>query len=223
MSQYIDLGRRFFKYKEYAEHERLHAEMLGHHVPLKEVLAHRFVVVVAPANYGKTTEFIEAAACLRLAEEAAIFTKLKDVRSAGEQKAAFDDENWQAFENWLELGTSTTLTIFLDSLDEANLGEPLDLLNGLRRLGDWAKWPNDSVRWVISTRPAVLTLQNQKVIEGFLLRTFSTVAHSQPANPRPGERCDLSNRRGIHIRKCKCIRHAAAFIAAGFTLPHRSA
>jgi hypothetical protein len=180
MSQYVDLGRLFFEHAEYAEHERPHAEMLGHHMPLTQVLTNRFVVVVAPANYGKTTELSEAAARLRLAGDAAIFTKLKNVRSAGEQKAAFDDENWHAIEKWRESGTTSTLTVFLDSLDEANLGEAMDLLNGLRRLGDWVKWPNESVRWVISTRPAVLTLRNQNVIAGFLRRTFSIVAQTQP-------------------------------------------
>jgi hypothetical protein len=179
MPQYIDLGRRFFERTEYAAHESPYAEMLGRHLSMAEMLANRFVVVVAAANYGKTTELSEAATRLRSQSEAAIFTKLRNVRSAGEQRAAFDDENWRALERWRESGTDTTLAVFLDSLDEANLSEPLDLLNGLRRLGEWIKWPNESVRWVISTRPAVLTPQNQKVIESFLQRSFSLIAKSK--------------------------------------------
>lgn len=181
MSHYIDLGRRFFERTDYSEQERPYAEMTGRHLSIAEILANRFVVVVAAANYGKTTELSEAAAQLRSAGEAAIFTKLKNVRSAGEQRAAFDEENWKALERWRESGTGTKLTVILDSLDEANLGEPLDLLNGLRRLGEWIQWPSESVRWVISTRPAVLTLQNRQVIENFLQRKFLLVADPESA------------------------------------------
>jgi hypothetical protein len=194
MSQYIDLGRRFFERADYSEQERPYAEMTGRHLSIAETLANRFVVVVAAANYGKTTELSEAAAHLRSVGESAIFTKLKNVRSADDQRAAFDDDDWKALERWRESGTGTKLTVFLDSLDEANLAEPLDLLNGLRRLGEWIQWPSESIRWVISTRPAVLTPQNRQVIENFLQRKFLLVARPESAALGPNTAASAQTR-----------------------------
>ncbi|MBS0339626.1 MAG: hypothetical protein JSS56_03805 [Proteobacteria bacterium] len=47
--------------------------------------------------------------------------------------------------------------MFLDSLDEASIGDDDDLTYWLQQVASTVHWPIRDVRWVISTRPALLT------------------------------------------------------------------
>jgi hypothetical protein len=59
MSTYFALDRRFVKRTKYEPHELAVSDVMGKRVKWPQVLEHRFVIVVAPANYGKTTEMLE--------------------------------------------------------------------------------------------------------------------------------------------------------------------
>ena len=59
MPIYFDLDRRFVHRTKYEPHEIAVSEVTGKRLKWPQVLENRFVVVVAPANHGKTTEMLE--------------------------------------------------------------------------------------------------------------------------------------------------------------------
>ena len=154
---YYDLNRRFFERENYDHAELVAAQLRGKQVPWAKVLENRSSVIVAAANFGKTTEMRQQAAQLRAHGETAVFIALRQLADRGSLDKALTGDDRDAYRAW-KAAPVGPITVFVDSLDEAAAGGKDESISHL--VGDVAdelSWPNEHVRWVISTRPAVLT------------------------------------------------------------------
>jgi hypothetical protein len=156
MPAYYDLKRRFVERPKYDPDELISSEISGRRLDWAKVLTSRFAVIVAPANYGKTTEMCQRAVHMRTSGEAAFFVALRKVSERHSVEKALDLDELNAFRAW-SASPTTALTVFVDSLDEASAGKQDDIDYLVRNVTEAVQWPNVQVRWVISTRPAVLT------------------------------------------------------------------
>lgn len=120
-------------------------------------MAKRFAIVVAPANFGKTTELKELANRERLAGKHAVFVELRKVLDRNDLEDALHPSEVVAFKAWQQV-SSAPITLLIDSLDEAAPSQCQDLNYALRKVRLAFHWPNSNARWLISTRPAVLSL-----------------------------------------------------------------
>jgi len=155
---YYDLNRRFVERERYDQYELIDAQLHGKLVGWTEVLENRSSIIVAAANFGKTTEMGHQAAQLRERGETAVFIALRQLADRGSLDKALDGDNRDAYRAW-KAAPVGRITVFVDSLDEAATAGKEESISYL--VGDVAEelnWPNEHVRWVISTRPAVLTL-----------------------------------------------------------------
>src|ERR1017187_8695997 len=80
---YVELGRQFVARESYSAAEVPIATHTGKLLKWPQLLESHFSVVVAPANYGKSTELREQAALLRDSGSRAVFLRLQDVSSVG--------------------------------------------------------------------------------------------------------------------------------------------
>ena len=154
---YYDLKRRFVQRESYDQDELVAAQVRGKQVGWAKVLEHRSSVIVAAANFGKTTEMRQQAAQLRANGETAVFIALRQLGDRGSLDRALSGDDRDAYRAW-KAAPVGRITVFVDSLDEAAAGgkdETIAYLVG--DIADELGWPNEHVRWVISTRPAVLT------------------------------------------------------------------
>ncbi|SFM95118.1 hypothetical protein [Rugamonas rubra] len=153
---YFDLNRRFVERKEYDADELIASEVRGKRFDWSKVLEGRFCVVVAPANFGKTTEMEHRASTMRDASKMAVFIALRALADRGSVEKALTGKELEAFKAW-KASPTETMTLFVDSLDEAAAGKKESIEYLVRDLADAVSWPNERVNWVLSTRPAVLT------------------------------------------------------------------
>lgn len=155
---YYDLNRRFVERESYDQDELIAAQLRGKLVGWTKVLENRSSVIVAAANFGKTTEMRHQAAQLRAKGETAVFIALRQLVDRGGLDKALDGDDRDAYRDW-KASPVGRITVFVDSLDEAAAGGKDESISHLvRDVADDLNWPNEHVRWVISTRPAVLTL-----------------------------------------------------------------
>jgi hypothetical protein len=154
---YLNLNRRFVEREEYSQDELITAQIRGKLVGWDKVLQNRSSVIVAPANFGKTTEMQHQARQLRATGHAAAFIALRRLADRHTLERAFIDDELDAFRAW-RAAPGNTITVFVDSLDEAAVGKRENIVHLIRDVADELDWPNEHVRWVISSRPAVLTL-----------------------------------------------------------------
>ena len=173
MTTYFDLDRRFVHRTKYEPHEIAVSEVAGKRVKWPQLLENRFVVVVAPANYGKTTEMLEHVNRLRQDGRDAVFVALRKVADRGSFEKALESADRSAYDAWRRAPTAP-LTLFVDSLDEASASkrDGIDYLLGevAREVG----WPSGLIRWVISTRPAVLSAAVLETIASQLVVPYET-------------------------------------------------
>lgn len=154
---YYDLNRRFVERESYDQDELIAAQLRGKVVGWAKVLENRCSVIVAAANFGKTTEMCHQAAQLREKGETAVFIALRQLAERGSLDKALNGDDRAAYRAW-KAAPFGRITVFVDSLDEAAAAGKDERISYL--VGDVAddlNWPNEYVRWVISTRPAVLT------------------------------------------------------------------
>lgn len=154
---YYDLNRRFVERESYDQNELVAAQLRGKQVEWAKVLENRSSVIVAAANFGKTTEMCQQAAQLRAHGETAVFIALRQFADRGSLDKALTGDDRDTYRAW-KAAPVGPITVFVDSLDEAAAGGKDESISHL--VGDVAdelNWPNEHVRWVISTRPAVLT------------------------------------------------------------------
>lgn len=173
MPTYIDLDRRFVHRAKYEPHEIVVSEVTDKRLKWPKVLENRFVVVIAPANYGKTTEMQEQVRRMRLAGEPAVFVALRRVADRSSFAKALDPVERAAYNSW-SLTQAGPLTLFVDSLDEASAAQRDGVANLIADVAAEVGWPNDRIRWVISTRPAVLSPAVQETIASQLVVPYET-------------------------------------------------
>jgi hypothetical protein len=155
---YYDLNRRFVERESYDQGELIAAQLRGKLVGWTKVLESRSSVIVAAANFGKTTEMCHQAAQLRANGETAVFIALRQLADRGSLDKALDGNDRDAYRAW-KAAPVGRITVFVDSLDEAAAaGKDESISHLVGDVADELNWPNEHVRWVISTRPAVLTL-----------------------------------------------------------------
>ncbi len=104
---------------------------VGSQLSWAELRAGYRTVILSAAGSGKTEEIRCAARDLRQAGEAAFFLRLEHVYR--DFDIAFEEGSLADFEQWLE--SDAEGWIFLDSVDEARLGEPLDFERAIKRMG----------------------------------------------------------------------------------------
>tara|TARA_B100001105_G_scaffold16898_1_gene12301 strand:+ start:1004 stop:5308 length:4305 start_codon:yes stop_codon:yes gene_type:complete len=154
---YYDLNRRFVERENYDQDELIAAQLRGKQVAWAKVLENRSSVIVAAANFGKTTEMRQQAARLRASGETAVFIALRQLADRGSLDKALTGGDRDAYRTWKAAPVSR-ITVFVDSLDEAAaVGKAESISHLVGDVADELGWPNEYVRWVISTRPAVLT------------------------------------------------------------------
>lgn len=155
---YYDLNRRFAERESYDHKELIAARLHGKLVGWTKVLENRSSIIVAAANFGKTTEMRHQAAQLRANGETAVFIALRQLADRGSLDKALDGDDRNAYRAW-KTAPAGRITVFVDSLDEAAAaGKDESISHLVGDIADELNWPNEHVRWVISTRPAVLTL-----------------------------------------------------------------
>lgn len=156
MAKYFDLKRRFIERPEYDSDELIHSAFSDKRLGWEKVLESRISIVVAPANYGKTTEMFERAALLRTNSHSAVFVALRKVSDRGSFEKALGQDDRKTYEEW-KAAPVVPLTLFVDSLDEASASNRYGIENLLSEVAREVGWPSNLIRWVISTRPAVLS------------------------------------------------------------------
>lgn len=153
---YLDLNRRFVERESYDQDELIAAQLRGKLVGWDKVLESRSSIIVAAANFGKTTEMAYQVARLRAKGEAAVFVALRELAIGGSLEKALDGDDREAYRAWAA-SRNERITVFVDSLDEAAAGKYESIGRLVSAVADELSWPNEHVRWIISTRPAVLT------------------------------------------------------------------
>ncbi|MGE8454141.1 MAG: hypothetical protein ACN6OP_26750, partial [Pseudomonadales bacterium] len=153
---YLNLNRRYIERESYDQNELIAVQFRGKLVGWDKVLESRSSVIVAPANFGKTTEMRHQAAQLRAKGEVAVFIALRQLADRGNLEKTLEGDDRDAYRAWKAASTAR-ITVFVDSLDEAAAGKEERIGHLVGDVADELGWPNAHVRWVISTRPAVLT------------------------------------------------------------------
>lgn len=174
MDEYLDLDRRFALLTKYTAAELFASEILGKHLTWDQVLEGRFSVIVGRANFGKTMELKARSKAMRARGQPAIFVALHNILGEDEFEDALEIDDRDALSAWKQSGGA--LTIFVDSLDEASLGTENGIRKALRRLSKALDWPNTNVKWVLSSRPAVLTQDVLALLQAELHATLYTGA-----------------------------------------------
>ncbi len=174
MRAYFDLDRRFVHRTKYEPHEIAVSQVTGKRLKWPQVLENRFVVVVAPANFGKTTEMLEQVRRMRQASGDAVFVALRKVADRGTFERALEPADRSAFDAWKRTPIAP-LTLFVDSLDEASASLRDGIADLIGEVATEVGWPSGLVRWVISTRPAVLSAAVLETLTSQLIVPYETM------------------------------------------------
>jgi hypothetical protein len=179
MPTYFDLKRGFVERPKYNPDELLASEVRGKLLGWDKVLDSRISLVIAPANYGKTTEMRERVAQQRASSKVAVFVALRKLADRGGFEKALEIDERNVYDAW-KVAPTVPLTLFVDSLDEASASS----VDGIEYLvGDIARevgWPNGLVRWVISTRPAVLSATVLDTLKSILVVPSVVAVNTAP-------------------------------------------
>ena len=173
MPTYLDLARRFVHRPKYEPHEIYVSSVADERLKWPQVLKNRFAVVIAPANYGKTTEMVEQVKRMRLAGGSAVFVALRKVADRNSFAKALEPAERIAYDAWRAAPTAL-LTLFVDSLDEASAAQRDGIADLIADVATAVGWPSDLIRWVISTRPAVLSTSVRENITSQLVVPYET-------------------------------------------------
>ncbi len=95
---------------------------------------------------------------LREASQAAVFVALRRLADLRSFERAIEGDNRKSYQAW-KSSSKGILTIFVDSLDEAAAGKTENIDYLIDEILNEVSRARDRVRWVISTRPAILTAQ----------------------------------------------------------------
>ncbi|MBR0775824.1 H-NS histone family protein [Bradyrhizobium diazoefficiens] len=185
MDEYLDLSRRFGLLTNYSAEELFASDLRGKGLRWDEVLKGRFSIIVGRANFGKTMELRAKCKALRAQGQPAVYIALQKVLSEDNPEDALEGENLEALTGWKQSGGE--LTVFVDSLDEASLGIDDGIRKSLRRVNKTLGWPAADVKWVLSSRPAVLTEDVLELLQAELRTTLYTGASEGSSDGFEGE------------------------------------
>ncbi|WP_144405240.1 hypothetical protein [Burkholderia pseudomallei] len=172
MTDYLDLERRFGLLTEYSVKELLGLDIMSRkRLGWEQLLAGRFSLITARANFGKTTELRACAQRLRDEGQHAVFVALHRLLEEPDFHIALEATEAKAFGAW-EASPTDRLHLFVDSLDEALLGRESGLQSALRRVSRAVGRPGADVSWILSSRPATLTSSVLDVVQEELRTTL---------------------------------------------------
>lgn len=172
MTDYLDLERRFGLLTEYSVEELLALDIMGRkRLGWEQLLAGRFSLITARANFGKTMELRACAQRLRDEGRHAVFVALHRLLEEPDFRIALEATEAKAFGAW-EAAPTERLHLFVDSLDEAVLGRESGLQSALRRVSKAVGRPGTDVTWILSSRPATLTPSVLDVVQAELCATL---------------------------------------------------
>jgi len=183
MTDYLDLERRFSLLTEYSVKELLTLNILGRkRLGWEQLLAGRFSLITARANFGKTTELRACAQRLRDNGQHAVFVALHRLLEEPDFHIVLEATEAKAFGAW-EASPTERLHMFVDSLDEAVLGRESGLQSALRKVSRAVWRPGADVSWILSSRPATLTPSVLDVVQEELCATlYAGDANDEPPN-----------------------------------------
>lgn len=170
MGKYLDLNRQFGHLVNYSATELLALSVRGRRLTWDQILKSRFSVIVGRANFGKSVEFKAQSKALRRLGRISIYVALHRVLGEEALEDALEVEDWDAYRHWQETGGE--ITVFVDSLDEVSLASESGVRKALRSVCKALHWPNSDVKWVLSSRPAVLTDDVLGVLQAELRTTL---------------------------------------------------
>lgn len=157
MTDYLDLERRFGLLTKYSVEGLLALDTMGRkRLGWEQLLAGRFSLITARANFGKTMELRACARRLRDEGRHAVFVALHRLLEEPDFQIALEAPEASAFRAW-EGAPGERLHLFVDSLDEAVLGRESGLQSALRRVSKAVERPGSNFCWILSSRPATLT------------------------------------------------------------------
>jgi hypothetical protein len=180
MDEYLDLNRGFGLLTKYTATELLSSDVMGKRLTWDKVLEGRFSVIVGRANFGKTMEFKAKSKALRAIGQPTVYVALHKILGEDTFEDALETADRNALSAWKQSGGR--LTAFVDSLDEASLGSEDGIRKALRRLSGALNWPNSDVRWILSSRPAVLTEDVLELLQAELRTTLHTVIRNSSSD-----------------------------------------
>ncbi|AUB79905.1 hypothetical protein [Candidatus Thiodictyon syntrophicum] len=180
MDEYLDLDRRFSLRTTYTADQLLASDVLGKRLTWNNVLAGNFSVIVGRANFGKTMEIKAKSKALRAQGKPAVYVALHKVLGEDDIQDALEAGDREVLSAWKQ--SSGELIAFVDSLDEASLGTEDGIQKALRRLSKALDWPNSDVRWVLTSRPAVLTQDVLELLVAELRTTLYRVARKNSSD-----------------------------------------
>lgn len=140
MTAYFNLERRFIQRTNYEAHETAISELSGKRLAWLQMLENRFVVVVAPANFGKTTEMLEQVKRMRQDGGNAVFVALRKVADRSSFERALEPADRSAYALWKSAPVAP-LTIFVDSLDEASASRRDGIADLVSEVAIEVGWP----------------------------------------------------------------------------------
>lgn len=172
MTDYLDLERRFGLLTKYSVEELLALDIMGRkRLGWEQLLAGRFSLITARANFGKTMELRACAQRLRDEGQHAVFVALHRLLEEPDFQIALEAAEAEAFGTW-EMAPTERLHLFVDSLDEAVLARESGLQSALRRVFNAVQRVGADVSWVLSSRPATLTPSVLDIVQAELCATL---------------------------------------------------
>lgn len=191
MIDYLDLERRFGLLTKYSVEELLTLDIVDRkRLGWEQLLAGRFSLITARANFGKTVELRACAQRLRDQAKHAVFVVLHRLLEEPDFRIALEATEVQAFKAW-ETAPTERLHLFVDSLDEAILGRESGLQSALRRVSNAVARPGADVSWILSSRPATLTPSVLDIIQAELCTTLYEGGTNDDSPDGRSERVDV--------------------------------
>src|SRR5688572_17580418 len=121
-SQFVDLGRSFYLIPSKSQKVGLDIEFLqdsGESVGWNELTKEIRVVILSEAGSGKTSEMMQTAVRIAESGKFSFFLRLENLADAFDP---FELGDWNRVDDWLN--STDPGWFFLDSVDEARLGDP---------------------------------------------------------------------------------------------------
>ena len=207
---YLNLERRFSIHTDLLLEPSL-LDFVEENLTWDDVLKGRYSVIVAKANFGKSEELQERARLMRAVGQFAVFVPLHQVLGEDGFNGALTRDDATAFEMWRREGGE--LTMFVDSLDEASLVRTEGgLRRALTRVFNAVK-PDSNVKWVLSSRPAVLTPEVVNLLESEFGAALYVPPDADEVAPSPLN-VGVANKDGVWGDLPRGITHAAPLVDA---------
>lgn len=175
MITYCNLKRKFAELAEYDQEQILKSVVRKNLADWDAVLKNNASVIVAPANFGKTTEISHLAARLRDTSQHAVFLSLRRFIETRSLAASLVGDCLTSLAEWKN-DNASELVLLVDSLDEASAGKSRNIDYCLRQIMEDFGELKARVKWIISTRPAVLTEELFNSIQTLLVSPRKTMS-----------------------------------------------